>query len=139
TASTGRVGGTEFCPLLRDGWNEAHASPRAREYSEATTDPCGSVQSEPDPTGAAGFGQAAGVEEPAGRAAFAPLFLAAMLEWAESPGGAPHLRSSRCLLTQTTRSSGGARASEIQILAPRAAKTKVRAHEPSTQGCYAIG
>ncbi|MGA8441927.1 MAG: alpha/beta hydrolase, partial [Candidatus Sulfotelmatobacter sp.] len=30
-------------------------------------------------------------------------------------------RSSRCLLTQTTRSSGGARASEIQILVPRAA------------------
>jgi hypothetical protein len=37
------------------------------------------IQPEPDPTGAAGFGQAAGVEEPAGRAAFAPLFLAAML------------------------------------------------------------
>jgi hypothetical protein len=33
-----------------------------------------------------------------------------------------HLRYSRCLLTQTTRSSGGARASEIQILAQRAVR-----------------
>ena len=85
-AATGRVGKTELRPLLRDGWNEAHAFSGAREYSEATTDPCGSVQPESDPTGVAGFGRAAGVEESARRTAFAPLFVAAMLEWAESPG-----------------------------------------------------
>ena len=53
-----------FAPLLRDGWNEAHASSRAREYSEATPDPCGSVQPESDPTGVAGFGQAAEWKNP---------------------------------------------------------------------------
>jgi hypothetical protein len=47
----------------------------------------GAVQPESDPTGVAGFGQAAGVEESARRTAFAPLLVAAMLEWAESPGG----------------------------------------------------
>jgi transposase len=44
TAAARRIGGTQLCALLRDGWHEAHASTRTREYSEAATGPCGGVQ-----------------------------------------------------------------------------------------------
>jgi hypothetical protein len=48
--------GTDLCPLLRDGRNATHASARTREHSEATTDPCGRLQPEPDSTETAGAG-----------------------------------------------------------------------------------
>src|SRR5580704_17202175 len=85
-----------FAPCYETGGmrNEAHASSRARAYSEATTDPCGSVQPESDPTGVVRFGQAAGVEESARRTAFAPLLVFLLLQRWNGPNRPAELASS---------------------------------------------
>ncbi len=66
--------GTQLCALLRDRGDEAHASARTQEHSQATTDPRGGIQLEPDPAPIAGRGHAAGVEKSRWRAFFVRLF-----------------------------------------------------------------
>ena len=75
TAAARGTGGAQLCTLLRDGRHEAHASTRTREYSEASTGPCGGVQLEPDPAASAGCGHAAAVERSRGDLFFAVYLL----------------------------------------------------------------
>src|SRR5208282_2040060 len=75
TAAAGRVSRAQLCALLRDGRDAALPSARTQKHSEATTDPCGRVQSEPDPAPIAGCGHAARTEKPCWASVFAILAL----------------------------------------------------------------
>src|ERR1039458_8841391 len=80
SAAARRVGRAQLRALLRDGRHAALPSARTRKHSEAATDPCGRVQSQPDPAQAAGCGHAAGTEKPRGTSVFATFALSARPE-----------------------------------------------------------
>src|SRR6266850_2289432 len=69
-----RTGGTKFCALLRDRWNETNASTRAEEYSETLADSRGCLQPEPDLSLDAGCWEATGAEKSACIASSATAF-----------------------------------------------------------------
>src|SRR5713226_6324088 len=89
----------ELRALLRDGRDAALPSARTQKHFEAATDPCGRVQSEPDPAQIAGCGHAAGVEEPSWTGIF-PTF--ALSAGPEEGSFADLAAPSRCWPTEGT-------------------------------------
>jgi transposase len=85
TAAAGRVSRAQLRALLRDGRDATLPSARTQKHSKAATDPCGRVQSEPDPAQVTGRGHTEGVEEPRWHIHFVCLFAAhapGKSEWA---------------------------------------------------------
>src|SRR5450432_1176762 len=81
TPAARRVGGAQLRALLRDRRDAALPSAGPGRHSEAATDSCGRVQSEPGLAQVAGRGHAAGTEEPLAQAHWAHSSAARVRKW----------------------------------------------------------